>query len=165
MVGYMVSRLNRFNEQVCKLLGHVIGFLLMLLVLLVFSSVLMRYIFLKPIVWSEDASLILLIWMAMLGAPIGTLKGQHIAIDMLVQKFPLPIIRIVKILNTGLTLFIAWIFSFYGFNFAIKGMSRIVSSIDWLPYGYAYLSVPVGFILMLPICLELLIESIQGLRS
>ena len=154
-----------FNRKMCKVLEVIIGIDLMLLTVLIFVSVLMRYAFNKPVSWGGDASLILLIWMAMLGAPLGMKNGQHIAIEMAKDKLPLPILKIVNFGIVVLILFVDWVFFYYGLAFSLKGMARIVSSIDWLPYGYAYLALPVGFLLMIPVCVEQAIHLILDFKK
>lgn len=159
-MGKLMPVLVGFNHKMCKALEVIIGFNMMLLTVLIFSSVVMRYVFNNPISWGNDVSLILLIWMALLGAPLGMKNGQHIAIEMVKDKLPLQILRIVNIGIIVLILFVDWVFFYYGLAFSLKGMARIVSSIEWLPYGYAYMALPVGFFLMIPICMEQAIDLI-----
>jgi TRAP-type C4-dicarboxylate transport system permease small subunit len=48
----------------------------------------------------------------------------------------------------------------HGSMFSIQGMRRIVPSLEWLPFGFAYLALPVGYGLMILVLLEQLIETL-----
>lgn len=154
--------ISRFNDRFCRLLRGVTGIILGLICLILFYSVLMRYVLNSPITWSEDAAKILMVWMVLLGAPVGLRVGSHIAIDMMLTNLPRIPAKIVQILSVLLIVFVAWIFLSYGWSFSMKGMRRIVPSMEWLKFGFAYLAMPLGYAFLLPICLEQILLILLG---
>ena len=103
--------------------------------------------------------------MVLAGSVVAMRKRDHVAIDLLVEKLPPMINQILKIAVTLTILYVCWFMVWHGVSFTQMGMQRIIPSMDWLKFGYAYLALPVGFFLLALICLELLVDDLIGLRS
>ena len=154
-----------FNSYLCKLLSYLIGFILAAISTILFVSVISRYFFNNPLTWSEDILNILMIWMVLLGAALGLREGTHVAIDLIIEKFPGLVRKIIDVIIILIIGFVAWIIFKYGWAFAMKGMRRIVPSIDWLKFGYVYLALPTGYGLILLVTVEKLLEAVIQLSS
>ena len=59
-----------------------------IMTVLVLTQVVLRYVFRAPLMWAEEASIFLMIWMAFVGAGIGIRRGAHVAMTLLVDRFP-----------------------------------------------------------------------------
>ena len=70
----------------------------------------------------------------MLGAPIGLFNNKHVAIDMLIKKAPQKAQSLINVINILLIVFISVIYLYYGWKFSMKGMRRIVPSLDWIKF-------------------------------
>ena len=103
--------------------------------------------------------------MVLAGSVVAMRKRDHVAIDLLVEKFPPIIHQILKIAVTLTILYVCWFMVWHGISFTKMGMQRIIPSMDWLKFGYAYLALPVGFFLLAIICLELLLDDVIGFKS
>jgi TRAP-type transport system small permease protein len=64
-----------------------VAILLILLVLVVFSQVLLRYLTYQPLAWTEELARYLFIWLSLLGAAVAVRRGQHFAVDTLQSRF------------------------------------------------------------------------------
>lgn len=159
------ERISAFNARLCSFLTNLIGGLLAAITVILFFSVVMRYAFNNPVTWSEDSAKILLVWMTLLGAPAGLRSTSHVSVELLTERLPDRAKRIFQLLGFVIVMYVSWIFVAYGFRFALQGMRRIVPSLAWLPFGFAYLALPVGYALMMLICIELLLKSILNLRT
>ena len=155
--------LTRLNERLCGMLSKVVGGILAAISLVLFLSVAMRYLFNRPFSWSGELAAILLVWMTLLGAPVGLRKGSHISIGFLVDNLPDWGQRVVRPAAMLVVLFVCGMMVSRGWGFAVKGMRRIVPSMAWLPFGFAYLAVPVGYSAMMLVCLEILMKNAAGL--
>lgn len=154
MVERVVTGLRRINEWVCRACSALLVALLAAIVVILFSSVFWRYTLNDPISWSEDAALFCMVWMTLLGAPVGLRHGGHVALEILLDMFPGPVIRGLRALISLIVLATAAIVVFHGAPFVRQGLARIIPSMEWLSQGYVYLALPVGFALLIPICLE-----------
>lgn len=159
-MGNFKNKISKFNILMCSFLSKIICVCMFILFGIVLISVFSRYVLNNAFTWSEDATLIIMIWMTMLGAPIGLLQAKHVAIDMLLNRAPKKAATIIKIINILSIIFISAVYLYFGWKFSMKGMRRIVPSIEWLPFGFAYLSLPIGYGLMIPICIQQLLETL-----
>ncbi|MDP9899027.1 TRAP transporter small permease [Variovorax ginsengisoli] len=80
--------MTRWVDRVCRMLEAVIGFMLAVMVVLVFGNVVLRYGFNSGITVSEEVSRWLFIWMTFLGAVVALKEHGHLGVDMVVQKLP-----------------------------------------------------------------------------
>ena len=155
--------ITRFNEGLCGILSRIAGGILAIIVLVLFISVGMRYLFNRPLSWSGELGVILLVWMTLLGAPGGLRKGSHVSIGFLVDKLPDPGRILVRLGAILVVLFVCWMMVSRGWGFALKGMRRIVPSMPWLPFGFAYLALPAGYGMMMLVCIEIILKNATGL--
>ena len=84
-----------------RFLNHVeetfICLLLVVMTLLVFVEVILRFGFGHGVLWAEELTLMLSGWMVLIGTSYGIKVGSHIGIDMLVRLFPDPLRRAVAL--------------------------------------------------------------------
>jgi tripartite ATP-independent transporter DctM subunit len=57
-------------------------------VVVLFSGIVARYIFQRPIIWSDELASVLFLWLAMLGAVIALRRGEHMRMTAIVARFP-----------------------------------------------------------------------------
>jgi TRAP-type C4-dicarboxylate transport system permease small subunit len=72
-----------FAQRTVGLLRHALGASLLLLVLLTLMQVTLRYLFRHSIDWVEEISVVVLTWLAWLGATLLWLQRRHPAVDIL----------------------------------------------------------------------------------
>jgi len=75
------SVLQAIADGADKLFGLIlevcVSILLTAEILLLFAGVLARYVFLKPIIWSDELASMLFLWLVMLGSAIALRRGEH----------------------------------------------------------------------------------------
>lgn len=160
----MLSLLSKFNAHMVATLHKMLGVILLLISAILFHSVVMRYLFNNPVTWSEDAAKILLVWMTLLGAPGGLRKGAHVSIDLIVEKLPHVLSQLLRLVSLLAVIYVSWMIVRHGWLFALQGMRRIVPSLEWLPFGFAYLALPVGYGLMILVCVELIAKHLLSMK-
>jgi TRAP-type C4-dicarboxylate transport system permease small subunit len=126
------------------------GSALVLLVILTFAGVVMRYQVNKPITWLEEVQFILIVWVTFFGASVGFRQGSHIAIEAVVELFPLNVQKIVEKIVAVL------VFAVMGFIFFLefqRGMDLIRTgrrtNILAIPLFINYFAVAFACLLML----------------
>ncbi|MCP1758746.1 tripartite ATP-independent transporter DctM subunit [Bradyrhizobium elkanii] len=65
------------DRLIGRLLEVCVSILLAAEILLLFAGVLARYVFLKPIIWSDELASMLFLWLVMLGSAIALRRGEH----------------------------------------------------------------------------------------
>ena len=130
---------------------------------LIFSQVVMRYIFSNSIFWSEELARYLFIWQAWIAASFATKHSKHINLDIVLNLCPAVVQKLLywvtHILWLGFALYIAhksavltnMIFS-----------RRTISAAMQIKMGWVYLAVPVSCALM---SFRLVQSMIAKLRS
>jgi TRAP-type C4-dicarboxylate transport system permease small subunit len=115
--------------------------------LMVFANVALRFFTDYSILWVEEVSRYLMIWLTFLGSGLVLRHGGHIGIDTLQEKFPrqAPLMRaVIFILLFGFFAFMVWI----GTRYALLTWQQTTPVLQ-IPVGAVYLAMPVGFALLL----------------
>lgn len=77
---------------------------LLLMAILVFGNVVLRYLFNSGITWSEEAARFLFVWLTFLGA-IGALnENQHLGVDLVIKKLSPALRKLVFLLSNAIML-------------------------------------------------------------
>jgi TRAP-type C4-dicarboxylate transport system permease small subunit len=99
----------RILDLYCSLLKAVIAACLVVMVVLVFGNVVLRYGFNSGITISEELSRWLLVWLTFLGAIVALREHAHLGVDTLIRKLSATGKRVCFILNYCLMLFADWL--------------------------------------------------------
>ncbi len=73
-------------------------------VLVLFAGVTARYVFHRPIIWSDELASILFLWLAMLGAAVALQRGSHMRLSYLVDRLPPAHRGVAEVLNVAVPL-------------------------------------------------------------
>ncbi len=158
-----IASFHRARLIIEKILSWIVAVLLVVMSVVVFANVILRYFFSMTIGWYEELSRFILIWIVFLGAVIAYFKGDHLSLD-IVLKFIKPKAQgAVTIVADVLVIAALIIMIQGGFAMALDSLASgwIASSIP-IPYGYVYMVGPVSAILML---LQALIKTVEDLYA
>lgn len=115
---------------------------------LVLTQVVLRYVFRSPLMWAEEASIFLMIWMAFVGAGIGIRRGAHIAMTLLVDRFPswvrLTALAISSVATILFLITVAWQGALLTVFVADQPSPALRVSMAW-----PYLVLPIGAVFMI----------------
>jgi TRAP-type C4-dicarboxylate transport system permease small subunit len=118
------------------------------MVLLVFMNVVSRYIFNHSIIWAEEVSQYLMVWVAFLGAGLALRQGRHVAIEMLQDRLPSKARRMTRHLVALLLILFMGILIVLGFQFVHFAWDQETPVLN-IPQGIPYLAVPIGALLLM----------------
>lgn len=128
---------------------------------LVLTQVVLRYVFAAPLVWVEEASIFLMIWMAFVGAGIAIRRGAHVAMTLFVDRFPYWLRwTAVTVSSAGMIVFlliVAWQGAFLAVFVADQPSPALRISMMW-----PYFVLPVGAVFMITQIFATLLEQAQG---
>jgi TRAP-type transport system small permease protein len=150
--------MKKTMEFIEKALKRILMVILVIFTVIVVVQVIARYLLNSPLTWSEQVARYLFIWMIMLGTPLLFRMKAHIVFDLMFNKFPPTLQKVVGYINL---LFIT-AFSFYYFvhslNLCLRSGKTIAAGIE-IPMNYVYASQPAGAGLLILMCIEMLVGS------
>ncbi len=113
------------------------------MILVVVLQVTTRKLFNFVFFWSEEVTLLLLVWFSILGIAIGFREGLHLGVDSFTGFLPPKANKILdKIIEASIFAFGAY-FIVYGMDFTIMMWDSTLSATK-LPNGILYLAMPVS---------------------
>ena len=119
---------------------------LAVMAVLIFANVLLRYLAHDGLVWAEEVSRYLMMWMAFLGIGPVLRLGGHMAVDTLQQKLPPAGARIVRAIIV--VLLGAFIATFVRLGVVYTERTWVQSTaITEISFSFVAAAVPVGFAL------------------
>src|SRR6266478_7378558 len=104
-----MAAVERLIDLYCRLLKVAIAVCLAAMVVLVFTNVVLRYLFNSGIATSEELSRWLLVWLTFLGAIVAVREHTHLGVDSLVRMLSPAGKRICFIINYCLMLYADWL--------------------------------------------------------
>lgn len=104
-----MTALNNFLARYCKLLDAISALFLLLMVILVFGNVVLRYAFNSGLAISEEVSRWLFVWITFLGSIVAMREHQHLGTDMLVSRLPAAAKKVCLIVTLALMLYVCWL--------------------------------------------------------
>ena len=142
------SRREGSFERVLVTLNRWIVIVMMaVMATLVFMNVVCRYIFNFSIIWAEEVSQYLMVWVAFLAAGLALREGRHVAIEMLQDRLPSTARRMTRHLVALLLIVFMGILTVLGFQFAHFAWVQETPALN-IPQGLPYLAVPIGALLV-----------------
>lgn len=133
----------------------ILGLSAMFLILL--AQVIMRYVFSRPLTWSEEAARFIFVYVSFIGISYAYRQKGHIRMEVVVNLFPQAVRRGLEVLiNLGtIALFcymIPFSFRFIGIQAGVKATATHI------PMSIVYAALPLGMALS---CVRLLISSLR----
>lgn len=154
----LVERINRVINKVLLSIGGVIGFLMMFLVV---SNVVSRYL-LFPIEGALEIIELSLVFMVFLGITYTQMVGGHIKVTSLTSRFPHTIRTRLEFAVTILCLFISICFCLETFRFALASWIARESTIGGsVPIYPAKMVIFLGFLLL---SVQMVLEMLQRIK-
>ncbi|MCB5410790.1 TRAP transporter small permease [Pseudogemmobacter faecipullorum] len=152
--------LNRARTAITSLNEAVILVLFAAMILATMAQVISRYVFNAPLIWSEELSRYLFIWISFLGAWLAWVSREHLGIDILPHVLPPRLKRPGQVLIELTVLIFALASMYFGRKILSVSLGQ-PSAVLRLPMFWIYLSY---YICMILISLEILLGWIGGQR-
>jgi len=133
---------NNFEEYIGAIL-------LIIIVILGFLQVLLRYVFNLPLAWTEESMVFLFVWFVYFGASACTKRNKHLRIEMFMNKLSPFIQRRVELFVDILWIFFCLVIFWMGFKVFYSAFIHPSYSIaTHVPRWLGFAVVPVGMLLM-----------------
>jgi len=80
------SPIVRLDRQLGRIVDVCAGALVLADIVVLLAGVVARFVFHRPLVWSDELASMLFIWLAMLGAVIALRRGEHMRMTGIVNR-------------------------------------------------------------------------------
>lgn len=155
-------------ERAVDLVGRAASWLALVIVVVMATNVVLRYLFSYGSVWAQELEWHLLAPLILFGIPYALLKGEHVRVDVLFAKFSARTQLRVEAVSQLLGILIAAAFVWLSFGYVQQAWAIGEQSPDpgGLPYRWALKAlIPAGFTLLLLQSLATLLGVVAKLRA
>lgn len=130
---------------------------------LIFYGVIMRYGFNSPKAWVEEVVRYVIIWGVFLGFAIALRHNQHIQVDLLYDKMPPKLQKLVDLFATIVSIFFCLAYTYYGYVLVEARFHSGMVSLDvGIPMWIVYLILPISGLLFTLRFIERLVNIARG---
>lgn len=158
--------LLRWVDRISDAAGYVSGILLLVSTLVICEAVALRYFIGAPTVWQTELSVYLLMFAAFVGGAYGLKHGDHVNVDLVIEKLPRKAGMAVGILAAVLGLIFVVVVAYISFGLwwhATETGQR--SGTAWNPrMTFPYFIIPLGMTLMALQYVSIIYDRVQDLR-
>ena len=124
------------------------GLCLCLVFVLVTAQVASRFFFNFSLAAASEFSIYAMIWSVFLGAAVALRDGQHIAMDILKNKAPARVARLMELVVFCVLVLFLCVIAVKGYELSLRAM-RQISPAGGIRVGYITMAMPVGSVLAL----------------
>lgn len=151
---------KKFENALSKVETFIVCFGLMLLIVTVFAAAVLRFFGIDMSI-STDLAQLTFAWVSFIGADLALRQSRHMGVDMLVNRFPLPVQNAICLFHYILILFFLIFAVRYGIDLCIVNAARKYNTL-YISYSYATASCPIGCGLM---CLTVVKHIVGYVRN
>lgn len=123
-----VAAITRAME---KALTYMLGLCVLVMVLLVFGNVVLRYGFNSGITISEEVARMSFVWLIFLGTVIAFRTKQHLGVNMLLDRLPIMSQKIIHILRQLIIMWVLWLLMQGGWDQMVIGVNTALPVTGW----------------------------------
>ncbi len=116
-------------------------------IVLMLASVVARYGFGRPLVWSDELSALMFLWLAVFGAVLALREGEHMRMSSFVNKAPPATRHVLAVFSTALILGFVLLMISPALDYLDDEQVVWLSTLD-ISMGWRAAAMPAGFVLM-----------------
>ena len=158
------GKLKKVLYVIDRILYYFLAILLVALVLLMSTNILFRFVFLLPIHWTEEISMLLFIWIIFMGSAVVQKRDGHVSIEIVYNYCPALARKIMKIAGQVLVLFVLVIMTVLSMKLVRFQYHSLTASL-MLPYSVFSLTMLLSVILMLIYTTISIVDNIRTFRE
>lgn len=132
-----------------------------LMVVVTFMQIIYRFVLLKPIPWSEELARYLFVWITFLGSGVAVKNKGHVGVELVIDRLPKELRKISLIIAFIVCVVFCILMVTNGVTMVQRTMNQRSAAMS-MPMSYAYIAIPIGFILM---AMNFLVHIFQLMRG
>ena len=133
-----------FLMDACIFLAKI---LLVAMTALICVSVFYRYVLNRGIKWSDEVSMLLMVWFGFISIAYGVQQGLHLSVEVFFNLFPQSVQKILAKITTAIVSLLGVMMAVYGVLLMQSTMHNVMTATRW-PSATLYAVVPVSGILI-----------------
>lgn len=158
----VLSKLVSIWERALDIL---IGIMMVVLCVMIGAQIVSRFVFNKPIIWTEEASRWLMIWMAFMSIPVCVKKGIHLKVDLGIDAKLSPMAKMVKNIIFNLLALAVWVLIVkFSYTYAMT-LTRVNALTFRVPKVYLLICIPISGVFTVVFLINKVVEAIATYRS
>ena len=145
--GTFLEKPKKFFDKFSNFDRYICCYLLIILVMITFVQVVMRFIFNAPFSWAEEVTLMFLVWFGYLCMAVDIYNDSHAALYFLYNRMPPALRKAADLLRHGL---LTWLFILmikYGYQITMLNIAKPQPATRF-SQGWLFAPLVVGGILM-----------------
>ncbi|MBT8364739.1 MAG: TRAP transporter small permease [Deltaproteobacteria bacterium] len=150
-----------FFRLLSRLVESMVILIAGLIVAIVTAEVTLRYLFSHSMIFTEELSRYLMVWIVFLGSALAIRDGSHIRIQILLNRLGPRMQQIVKLAAYALIIVFLIFITVEGLKILPRQLQQMCITID-ISLFYFYLAIPVGSILMIIFMLPVIRQTLGG---
>lgn len=143
-----MSKVKKLLDLSYQLIESVNMLMVVTMVIIISAQVFCRYFLGFTPGWTEEVSLLLLVWITSIGFTIGIYKGLHLSIELFVRNLPKTLKKIVYLVDEGIVIFFGYVTVRYGAELAMRMTSSTLPATQWSG-SVLYIMVPISGVFMM----------------
>lgn len=118
---------------------------------IIFMNVVMRHLFKSPIMWAEELTRYIMMWVTFIGASLCVRDNIHVKMDLLHIKLPYKAAKILVCATYVVCILISAFLAYTGFTLTLKiaALGQVSSAMQMIPMWIVNLCVPISCVLMI----------------
>ena len=150
-----------FFRLLSRLIESLVVLIAGIIVAIVTAEVTLRYLFSHSMIFTEELSRYLMVWIVFLGSALAIRDGSHIHIQILVKRLGPRMQQNVKLASYALIIAFLVFITVEGLKILPRQLQQMCITID-ISLFYFYLAIPVGSILMIIFLLPIIRQTLAG---
>ncbi len=168
MADSAATRVRAAIERFTDLTGRATSWLALVIILLMATNVLLRYLFSYGTVWAQELEWHLLTPLILFGMSYALLHGEHVRVDVLYANFSPRMKLYVDLLSAALSVIISAIIIWLSFKYVQQSYVIGEQSSDpgGLPYRWLLkILIPIGFFFLILQSLAIALGTLEKLKA
>jgi TRAP-type C4-dicarboxylate transport system permease small subunit len=155
--------MKKINNCLNSIFHGTIIIMMIVMVLIVFVQVVMRYIFNNAFNWADEAARYLLVWITCLGAACAVREGLHISVVYIKERLSDNLQRYLILITGAIIIAFSIVCLIEGLKLSISEWNQNTTGLQ-IRITWVFLAIPVGFFVIITNSFELLFENIKKIK-
>lgn len=143
MGSALMVALRRLDDAIATVENVAIVFLCASLAVLLFTNVLLRYLFRSPFAWIDEVVIAAFVWMIFLGVSACVRSHQHLRIDIVWRALPGSARQVVGLFAVAVMLVVIVSIIYNGYHYAVFVAGNITPILG-ISAAWLYVGLPLG---------------------
>lgn len=159
----LIMKADKLFRKVVDLERIAGAILLLIMLVICFAAVIMRYVFVKPIVWSEEVILVLLVIFGYICISIDVYRDAHVALTVLYNRVPKKVQYVLDLMRHILIGVFFALMVHSGWKIYLVKYRKVMAASGW-SQGIVFMAQVVAAVLCVLFCIMNVVKTLAHLQ-